>query len=72
MHTVPESHVLTAVCGDFELHHAANYSHGYTLVPCDYEQQIDSGFDSLTRWHFTAILVGERVPKVRNYETKIT
>lgn len=48
MQTVPESHVLTAVCGDFELLHAANYSHGYALMLCVYEEQMDNGFDSLT------------------------
>lgn len=48
MQTVPESHVLTAVCGDFELLHAANYSHGYALMLRVYEEQMDIGFDSLT------------------------
>lgn len=49
MQTVPESHVPTAVCGDFELLHVANYSHGYALMLCVYEEQMDNGFDSLTQ-----------------------
>lgn len=54
MQTVPESHVSTAICGDVELLHAANYSHGYALVLCVYEEQMDNGFDSVTLWHITA------------------
>lgn len=48
LQAVPESHVPTAVCGDFELLHAANYSHGCALMLCVYEEQMDNGFDSLT------------------------
>lgn len=48
MQTAPQSHVLTAVCGDFELLHAANYGHGYALLLCVYQEQMDNGYGSLT------------------------
>lgn len=54
MQTAPESHVPTAVCGDFELLHAANYSYSYALMLCVYEEQMDNGFDSLTVTRYCA------------------
>lgn len=68
MQTVPESHVSTSVCGDFEPLHAANYSHA--LMLCVYEEQMDNGFDSQTVR--LGDLVRERVPEVRNDEELVS
>lgn len=75
MQTVPESHVSTAVCGDFELPHAANYSRGYALMLYVCEEQMDNGFDSLSWWCVTVVvrdLLRERVPEVRNDEELVS
>lgn len=68
MQTVPESHVSTAVCGDFEPLHAANYSHG--LMLCVYEEQMDSGFDNQTVR--LRDLVRKCVPEAKNYEALVS
>lgn len=55
-------------CGDFELHHAVNYSHGCSRMLRVYEEQMDKGIDSLTLWHIATPagnLVGGPCPTSR-------